>query len=91
MNDHNTVQWRRLRWACRRGMLELDEMLLPFYEKVGPSLSSQEQSIFQRLLESSDQDLYAWLIGSSQPSDQEFRVMIDMIGHYAKCADQGKS
>ena len=47
----------RLSWASRRGMLELDLMLLPFLEKVYPSLDEEDQRRYWRLLECEDQDL----------------------------------
>lgn len=32
----------RLRWACRRGMLELDVLLMPFVEEGYDALSAEE-------------------------------------------------
>lgn len=40
----------KLRWACRRGMLELDVLFMPFVEDAYDSLSDNEKGIFQRLL-----------------------------------------
>jgi antitoxin CptB len=48
----------QLRWQCRRGMLELDLILLPFLEQVFPKLSIKEQEDFRKVLKLPDQTLY---------------------------------
>ncbi len=69
----------RLKWACRRGMLELDVLLLPFVEKAFDSLSYEQQETFERLLTSDDPDLYAWIMGHQQCDDPQFVEMIAMV------------
>ncbi len=69
----------KLRWSCRRGMLELDLLLLPFLEKVFPNLLADKQVIFERLLACTDQDLYGWLIGHVQPDDPELAMLINRV------------
>jgi antitoxin CptB len=39
----------RLRWCCRRGMLELDLLLNTFLENGLEDMDEHERSIFQRL------------------------------------------
>lgn len=74
----------RLYWACRRGMLELDVLLGNFLKGAYGSLSENDQALFVRLLESSDQDLFVWLTGKEQVPDPEFAAMIEKIRSYAK-------
>lgn len=74
-------QQARLRWACRRGMLELDLLLNPFLEKVYPQLSTEEQQLFVELLSSTDQELYTWLLGKEEPEDKRFLPIIDRMRH----------
>ncbi|MDH5359417.1 MAG: succinate dehydrogenase assembly factor 2, partial [Gammaproteobacteria bacterium] len=45
----------RLKWQCRRGMLELDLMLESFVDKVWPGLSEQQKLTFDTLLDYPDQ------------------------------------
>jgi len=75
---------KRLRVACRRGMLELDLLLGDFLEQQFSTLDKTQQAQFQLLLENSDQDLYSWLLGFKQPSDPATTAMIDVIRHYAQ-------
>jgi len=61
----------RLRWRCRRGMLELDLMLNAFLDKGMDDLDKQERSVFQQLLEYSDQTLLELLMERMVPADKE--------------------
>lgn len=69
----------RLRWHCRRGMLELDVLLIPFLEGPFAALALEDQRLFERLIEGEDQDLFSWFMRSSVPEDPQFRRIVDMI------------
>ena len=69
----------RLRWAARRGMLELDLILMPFLERVYPSLAATDKERFQQLLQEQDQDLFAWLLHRDNPSDPESLAIVEVI------------
>lgn len=69
----------RLVWASRRGMLELDLILLPFVETVYPALGSRDQERYQQLLESEDQDLFAWFMNRTDPQDPELLRIVRII------------
>lgn len=56
----------RLRWRCRRGMLELDLILLRFLEQSYPHLSEAEKAAFARLLELADDELLALIEGRQE-------------------------
>lgn len=74
-----TTKIAKLRWHCRRGMLELDLLLLPFLEKVFGNLSESEQVIFEKLLACTDQDLYNWLIGHEEATDPHLASIIKRV------------
>jgi succinate dehydrogenase flavin-adding protein (antitoxin of CptAB toxin-antitoxin module) len=57
----------RIRWHCRRGLLELDLVLARFLEQVLPRLSDQEVEGFKRLLQRSDNDLWDLVAGRLEP------------------------
>ncbi len=74
----------RLRWACRRGMLELDVLLGNFLEEVYTNLTEEEQFIFVQLLSENDQDLFLWLTGKEPPNHSDFIMMVEKIRYHAK-------
>ena len=64
----------RLRWQCRRGMLELDLLLLEFLENEYPALDTASQQAFVALLEYPDQVLQHWLFSPDADDTVDLRV-----------------
>ena len=69
----------RLFWHSRRGMLELDLILVPFVQNHYVNLSEQDQAIYDRFITCEDQDLFAWLMQRSVPEDDEFAKIVKQI------------
>ncbi|MFH0341927.1 MAG: succinate dehydrogenase assembly factor 2 [Chromatiales bacterium] len=69
----------RLRWRCRRGMRELDIVLERFLDRRYHQLAEADQRCFAELLDQADQDIMAWLLGTSQPGDPMSLKLIDEI------------
>jgi len=69
----------RLRWACRRGMLELDVLFMPFVEEAYDDLSIENKAIFERLLVCQDPELFAWFMGHEICEDKELNSMVQFI------------
>lgn len=69
----------RIRWACRRGMLELDLFLVPFYEHCYDSLSDTEKHVFSELLTATDPELLSWLMAHSTPENKEMALIVNKI------------
>ncbi|HSC75633.1 MAG TPA: succinate dehydrogenase assembly factor 2 [Pseudomonadales bacterium] len=76
MLKHN---FQRIRWHSRRGMLELDLILVPFAEQHFASLDEADQDRYVKLLESEDQDLLAWLLEHTEPADPDIKMVIQLI------------
>lgn len=57
----------KIQWHCRRGMLELDLLLLPFFQYRFEQLSPHLQEDFIKLLDCSDPDIYNWYLGAETP------------------------
>ena len=69
----------RLRWHCRRGMLELDLLLEGFLDSGYPDLPDGDKVLFGRLLDFQDQLLLDWLMGYVVPSDPDIGRLIGRI------------
>lgn len=69
----------RIRWACRRGMLECDLFLLPFVEARYALLSPEEQTTFERLLTLPDQTLHRYFMQQESPAEPEFQKMMENL------------
>lgn len=78
---------KRLYWHSRRGMWELDLLLIPFLEQCYDALGQEDQVIYQQLIDQEDQDLFAWLMRREFPEDPAMRRLVQMIVDYAENAD----
>jgi antitoxin CptB len=58
---------RRLEWRCRRGMKELDLLLLRYLR--GAPVTSDERAAFAEFLELPDPVIARYLIGGDVPED----------------------
>lgn len=83
MNSHsneNENRLKKIRWRCsRRGMLELDEILVHFFDKHFQQLSPERQAAFEELLSCPDPDLLAWLMGRGKPDDAALADIVERI------------
>ena len=69
----------RLYWRSRRGMTEVEFLLLPFFEQRFPSLPAPLQDSYERLLGCEDPELWEWLQGRSEPQEPDFKDLIQRI------------
>ena len=57
----------RIKWRSRRGLLELDLLLVPFANCMYATLPEAMQQTYCCLLEEEDQDILGWLQGHLDP------------------------
>ncbi|MCZ6502025.1 MAG: succinate dehydrogenase assembly factor 2 [Gammaproteobacteria bacterium] len=69
----------KLRWRSRRGMLELDLLLIPFFDEEFSGLSDKMQLTFVKLLEQEDPDLLMWFSNKSEPEDAALAELVNVI------------
>ncbi len=74
INDRSRIQW-----ACRRGMLELDISIMPFFHHDYDGLSDSDKQLFVRLLALPDPDLFNWMMNYSKPEDPGLQRMVRLI------------
>lgn len=73
------IEIKKMRWHSRRGMLELDLLLVPFASDKLQTLSHEQQNLYRKLLEQEDQDLFSWLIEKEVAPDPELKEIISLI------------
>ncbi|WP_439327962.1 succinate dehydrogenase assembly factor 2 [Lonepinella sp. BR2357] len=69
----------RIEWDCRRGMLELDKVIMPFYQQHFEQLSEAQKQTFIRLLACTDLQLFSWFFNRTPAPDPELQAMVDYI------------
>jgi antitoxin CptB len=73
------VEINRLYWHSRRGMLELDVLLVPFTKEVYATLNPVDRDLYVRLLTCEDQDMFGWFMERAESEDPELQRMVRMI------------
>ena len=69
----------RIRWHCRRGLLELDLVLNRFLETRFDHLSSEQKGALTRLLDLPDNDLWDLVIGRAGINDDGCAEIVGML------------
>ena len=69
----------RLRWRCRRGMRELDQLLLRYLDRRWPQAPEEERAVFLRLLDSEDDKLWQWFMGRERPEHADLHALVQAI------------
>ena len=78
----NSLKKAKLLWRCRRGMLELDLILLDFAKKNLEKMSAEELVTFEQLLNCTDPELFSWFMGHETPEEKEFVSLVKSIKHH---------
>jgi len=60
-------------------MLELDLVLLPFLEKIYPTLEQEDKERYWRLLDCEDQDMFGWFLRRENPDDTDLLKIVEII------------
>ena len=73
----------RLRWRCRRGLLELDLLLQKFLDTGYAELTPRQGDAFERLLALADAELLMFMQGTAHPTDPELAQLVTTIRRHA--------
>jgi antitoxin CptB len=69
----------RLRWRCRRGLLELDIVLGRFVEQHYARLDEAQQAAFDVLLDMPDTVLWDMITGRQDAAQNEQQALLEKI------------
>ncbi len=69
----------QLYWRSRRGMLELELMLVPFFREHYPRLPPELKRTYAELLDCEDWLIFDWLQGRSKPERPGMQRLVERI------------
>ena len=69
----------RLRWQCRRGMRELDQLLSGYLDVGYHQATAAEKAAFAALLELPDPELAGYFLGRIEPEDPIIARAVECI------------
>jgi len=79
MSEADELELKRLRWRCRRGMRELDQLFGRYLDRKWAHASDVDREVFLRLLDCEDDKLWRWFMGYEQCPDDALASLIQRI------------
>lgn len=73
------VEVKALRWRCRRGMRELDQLLERWLDRCWPAASERDRGVFRRLLATEDDKLWRAFLGQEDLADADVQALVRTI------------
>ncbi|MGI9327663.1 MAG: succinate dehydrogenase assembly factor 2 [Pseudomonadales bacterium] len=77
--EDGSAERKRAYWRSRRGMTELEQILLPFVIDRYEGLSAIQQATYSRLLDCEDWDIFDWLQGRAPAPDAAMTELVALI------------
>ncbi|MFT4257456.1 MAG: succinate dehydrogenase assembly factor 2 [Pseudoxanthomonas sp.] len=77
------IELKRLRWRCRRGMRELDQLFDRWLDGQWKQSSDAERGVFLRLVETEDDKLWRWFMGYEECTDAQLAGLVQRIRQLA--------
>jgi len=74
----------RLRWRCRRGMRELDVLLMRYLDREFLHAPPAEQQAFEALLSAQDPEIVDWLGGHVPAENPHLRDVLQRLLAHAR-------
>jgi|TARA_Y100000296_G_C5070042_1_gene204429 antitoxin CptB len=84
VNVTENIEAKRAIWHSRRGMLELDVLLLPFAQEAYTQLDDDDQARYRALLDREDPDLFTWFMEHSKPDDPDMERIVTLVLEHAR-------
>jgi antitoxin CptB len=89
VDEDRKARINRLKWHCRRALLELDLVFDRFWECHEDDLDVQGEAALERLLELEDHDLWALVSGREVTDDEQLAGMIKRLREASPAANFG--
>ena len=77
--SNDDTELRKLRWRCRRGMRELDQLLERWLEREWRQSPTAQREVFLQLLDTEDDKLWRWFLGRETSADVEIAALVEHI------------
>lgn len=72
-------QRERLRWRCRRGLLELDILLQRFLDQHYTELDERQLITFETLLSLPDNELWDIISSKKEPANDNLKPLLTLL------------
>ena len=83
MDEARRIRINRLKWHCRRALLELDLVFARFWERHEGDLGEADEAVLEDLLALEDHDLWALVSGRTMAASAEQAAMVARLRELA--------
>lgn len=73
------TELKKLRWRCRRGMRELDQLFGRYLDRCWAQATTAERAVFLWLLDCEDDKLWRWFMGYETCPDAQPAALVASI------------
>ena len=70
---------KKILWQCRRGLWELDAILVPFVEANFDDLNVINQDLFRELVSFEDVEVFDLLVNKKEPKEEKMKLLVNII------------
>ena len=78
-HEADEAEIRRLRWRCRRGMRELDQLFGRYLDREWRQASQPQRDVFLDLLDMQDDKLWHLFMGHERSDVTQLQALVDHI------------
>jgi len=79
----------RISWRARRGVRELDGLLMPYAHHLGNQRTSRDLKLFEELLAQPDPLLMDWFMYRSIPESPRLATLVSDILRFSRASNLG--
>ena len=79
MEEARRVRLGRLRWHCRRALLELDLVFERFWAQQGDRLDEETAAALEKLLAMEDHEMWQLVSGRVETDDPQLKGLVELL------------
>jgi len=79
MTVADPIYLQRVRWRCRRGLLELDIVLGRFIDRHYATLDEAQRLVFDEMLDLPDTEFWDLITGNNEPIHPQQRAVLEYL------------
>ena len=88
MNEQRRIRREKLRWHCRRALLELDIVFQRFWAQLGDGMDEATEATLERLLEMQDHDMWELVSGRAATDDPRLKGLVERLREKSATGDR---
>ena len=77
--ENEALNVNQLKWRCRRGIKEVELVLIPYFDTYFHQLSTNGKKYFTEILQEDDVVLFEWVTQRAEPKDPQMVKLVQAM------------